>query len=116
MVLINLNNQEMELKYDMNSICELEAKSGKGLFSMLNEDNLGFNLIRLLTWAGLRHKNRGLTLDIVGIWLGEEFKNGINFDYFFEHIMKALNESGLLGKEDIDNKNNEVGEINPVAE
>jgi hypothetical protein len=120
MILINLNNQDKQLRYDMNAVCELEAKAGKGLFSLLNEENLGYNLIRLLVWAGLRHQNRGLTVDIVGIWLNDAFLNGMTFDSVFEKIMSSLKESGLLGKdEEEENKDDKqdklVGEINPVA-
>jgi hypothetical protein len=116
MVLINLNNQDMQLKYDLNAVCELEAKANKGLFALLAEDNFGFNLLRLLTWSGLRHKNRGLTLDIVGIWLGAELVKGATFDLIFEKIMQALRESGLLGKEDEEqNETDEQGETNPVT-
>ena len=59
----------MLLRYDVNSICELEEKTGKGLFKLIAEESIGFSLIRGLIWAGLKHRNRGLTLDIVGLWI-----------------------------------------------
>lgn len=111
MTLINLNNQEMELRYDLNSICEFEDKSGKGLFAMLNENNLGFNLIRLLVWAGLRHKNKMLTVEIVGLWLNDSFKNGLAFDDVFQKVMKSLQDSGLIGKLEEENINNKDDEF-----
>jgi hypothetical protein len=116
MILINLNNQDKILRYDFNAVSELEEKANMGLFAMLQEENMGYRVIRLLVWAGLRHANRGLTLDIVGIWLNDEVKKGATLEMIINKVMDALKESGLLGKEEEDTKtDNEEGEINPVA-
>ena len=99
MILINLNNQDMELKFTINSICFLEEKSGKGIIQLVDTSNFGFNTIRLLIWAGLLHKIPNLTPEIAGIWLDAEIKKDFNnFEKLSEKAMNALTESGLLGK------------------
>jgi hypothetical protein len=115
MVLIKLNNQDIEIKYTVNEICALEEKTGKGIMALLDQDNMGFNIIRLLLWAGLRHKNPALTPELTGLWIQEGLtKKELTFAIITEKCMKALEESGILGdKEEKENKN-EVGKINPV--
>jgi hypothetical protein len=100
MVILNLNNQDMELRYDFNSICAIEERSGKGIHSLMKEDVAGLNLLRLLVWAGLRWKNPNISIDIVGTWIGQEIKKGSKIDYFAEKSMKALIDSGVLGNMD----------------
>lgn len=101
---ITLNGQVMRLKFTMNSVCELEERAGKGIMSLLNQEQMGFNLIRLLIWAGLKHNSPALTAEIVGDWLEAEFQKGYDLSNFIEMAMKALQESGLLGR-DSDKKN-----------
>lgn len=113
MILINLNNQDMEIKYDVNSICLLEEKTGKGLMGLLNENNMGFNIIRLLLWAGLRHKQQHLTPEITGQWIQNYLIQKKSLANLMEKITEALKESGVLGDEE--NKDSNIaGEINPV--
>lgn len=117
MTFINLNNQDLELKYDVNSICALEEKTGKGLFALIDAQNIGFSTVRNLIWAGLRSKNPALTVEIVGNWIYEDIKKGMTFDKYFENVMKALEESGLTNskdKDDINLKESTVGENIPT--
>lgn len=116
MVLINLNNQDMEIKYTVNEICTLEEKTGKGLMALIAQDNMGFNIIRLLLWAGLKHKQQHLIPETVGNWLQIYLNNKNSLVEVMDKITKALKESGVLGdSEDNENNNsNIVGEINPT--
>lgn len=111
MVLINLNNRDMELKYDFNAMCAIEEKTGKGIQTLINENVAIFSLCRLLIWAGLRHLNPSLGIDIVGSWIHEEFKKGVGIEDFAVLYSKALMESGLFERQ---NENEPVGEIVPV--
>ena len=110
MVFVRLNNQDMELKFNVNEVCALEEKSGKGIMALLSEQNIGFNVIRLLIWAGLRHKQQNLIIETVGNWLQSAIENGETLNNLTEQATKALTESGILGKVE----NSEVGEMNPA--
>ena len=98
MILVELNNQEMELKYDYNSICAMEEKMGKGINAIMQEDSAGLNMIRVLLWAGLRHAYPTLKIDTVGTWIFEEIKKGSNkLEIISKKCMEALVQSGILG-------------------
>ena len=102
---ITLDGQTLELKYTMNSICELEERAGKGIMKLLSLDQIGYNLIRLLIWTGLKHNNPTLTIENTGDLLESEFKKGTDFSYLIEMAVKALDESGLLSnKKDLEKK------------
>lgn len=98
MILIQLNNQEFELRYDFNAICAMEEKMGKGIHAIMQEDSAGLNVIRMLVWAGLRHSVPGIKIDIVGTWIFEEIKNNKNLEEISQKCIEALMQSGILGK------------------
>ena len=109
---IILNNQEFKLKYDVNAICYIEEKAGKGITSLLEYNNIGFNLIRLLVTGGIKHQVPNIHPEMVGNFLQELINKGETFDTLFEKCCIALKESGILGKNDKDNTI--VGEIVPA--
>jgi len=112
MTLVNLNNQDMELRYDYNSVCDIEDKTGKGIQSLIHEDAGFFSLCRVLLWAGLRHKIGTLQISIVGNWLYDEIKKGKEVSEYMEKCMKELVASGVLGEPLKDGE--DMGEIIPV--
>ena len=100
---LNLGRKERRIKFSFNSICAMEEISKQSIMTLLNEQ-AGFNSIRLLVWAGLRHENRGLTLDMVGLWIEEYLDEGNDFGEFFESVVNALVESGVLGNKEAENE------------
>lgn len=48
---------------DLNAFCELEKRLGKSLFKAIKWDDMGFNDMRLLLWAGLLSDDPDLTFD-----------------------------------------------------
>ena len=73
MIYIKLGGKERPLRYDINSVTRIEELfGGKSLITMLsNPAYFGFSLIRALLWGGLRHREKGLTLDRTGILMHE---------------------------------------------
>ena len=73
MIYIKLDGKDRLLRYDINSVTRIEELfGGKSLITMLsNPAYFGFSLIRALLWGGLRHREKGLTLDRTGILMQE---------------------------------------------
>jgi O-phosphoseryl-tRNA(Cys) synthetase len=95
---VELNGKEYLLKFDYNSQCDLEEIFGKGIAAILNEEQIGFRLVRAFYWAGLKWKEKGITLDRVGNMLGKEIQeNDKNIMELMEPVMDALKKSKLLG-------------------
>jgi hypothetical protein len=93
-----LDKKEYELKYDFNAVCSIEDEAGKGIHALMNEDSGFFSLTRILIWAGIKHVNSNITLEIVGNWIFEELKNGKTTNEFTEIAVNALVKSGVMGK------------------
>ncbi|MFD0825856.1 hypothetical protein ACT8ZR_09275 [Neobacillus sp. M.A.Huq-85] len=95
---VEINGKEYLLKYDFNASCDIEEVYGKGVYSVLNEEQVGFKLARTFYWAGLKWKYPGLTLQVVGNMLGKEIQeNGKNIAELMTPVMDALKKSKLLG-------------------
>lgn len=99
-VSVELGGVERKLRYDFNAIVELEEYFGKGIGAILNEEQVGFRVMRAMYWAGLKTYNRKLTIEQVGKWLQEEVESGKGLDELFEPVTEALKASGLLGEMD----------------
>ena len=59
-------DDERRLKYGHNALCEFENELGKPIGSLFSEEQVGFNTIRVLLWAGLIWETPGLTVDEAG--------------------------------------------------
>lgn len=95
---VELAGKEYLLKYDFNASCDIEDVYGKGVYAVLNEEQVGFKLARTFYWAGLKWKYPGLTLQVVGSMLGKEIQdNGKNIAELMGPVMNALKKSKLLG-------------------
>jgi hypothetical protein len=115
-VKVEIGGEEKLLKYDFNATCDLEEMFNKGIAGILNEEQVGFRLVRGFYWAGLKWKDKGLTLDRVGAMLNKEIQeNGKDLMQLMEPAFKALQLSGLIGSAKNENDENEdtTGEENP---
>lgn len=95
-VRVELDGKEKQLKYDFNAMADFEAVMGFSLFQAMQ--NMGIGTIRALYWAGLKHKDKGLTLDRTGKMLTKEFSNGQELDDLIKPVIEALEESGIIPK------------------
>jgi hypothetical protein len=109
---VELDGKPRLLRFDFNSICEIEERFGKGIARIFSEEQVGFNVIRLFYWAGLKWKDRGLTVDRVGQMLHTDVAAGRSLDELLKPIMQALKLSKVLGntKEDEDDEGNGTSE------
>lgn len=97
---IELDGKTRLLRFDFNTVSELEERLGKGIIGVLTKEQVGFNMTRALYWAGLKWKDRGLTIERTGQMLQKEVEKGKSLIDLMEPIVNALVKSGLLGKVD----------------
>ena len=101
-----VNGKTKRLKYDFNAIADVEEKSGMGMAKLFSEDMVGFNTIRLLVWAGLRHEERGITTERAGMIIRDMQEEGYTLDVIMELIMDALMKSGVIPKDAVEKDEN----------
>jgi hypothetical protein len=104
---VELGGENKLLKYDFNAVADIEEYFGKGIGAIMTEENLGFRAIRALYWAGLKWKDRGLTMERVGHLIGKELQEGRSFQELILPIGKALQASKLIGKKQADDEDTE---------
>lgn len=116
---VELNGKEYLIKFDYNAVCDLEEIFNKGIAGILKEEQVGFRLVKVFYWAGLKWKIPGLTMDRVGNMLGKEIQeNGKNVAELMAPVMKALQQSKLLGtkKADSDDLGDDLDDDNKEDE
>lgn len=87
------------LKYDVNALADFEMKTGMG-FGQLFETKAVFATTRAMIWAGLKHEDRGLTLEHVGdlIFTWMKLNRATNtIDIVLQAGFRAAQEQGALG-------------------
>jgi hypothetical protein len=110
---VELGGKTKLLRFDLNSVSDLEAFYDKGITAILNEEQFGFNALRIFYTFGLRWKEPGITPQRMGVLLDEAIQEGESLDSLFKPIMKALNNSKLLGEEIPISEDDEEEEISP---
>lgn len=91
-------DKERKLRFDFNSIADVEERLGAGIAKVFNEDNIGFNTIRALYWAGLKWQDKGLTMDRTGRILNKAINEGTTFKQLMNDMQEALEISGIISK------------------
>ena len=94
---IEIDGKTKRLKYDFNSIADIEEKSGAGIARLFSEDMVGLHTIRLLLWGGLRHEDRGLTIQRAGLMVDQLMAEGYTLEKLMEDIVEAVTKSGIFG-------------------
>jgi len=95
-VKVEMNDEEYLLKYDFNSVADIEEYFRKGIGQILSEEMIGFNTIRVFYWVGLRWKLKGLTIQKTGQILGEYLSNGGSLDYLVQKMQEALEKAKII--------------------
>ena len=103
-VFIEIGGKERKLRYDINAAADMEElMGGKSLLYVLsNPIAAGFSAIRILLWGGLKHAEKGLTLQRVGLMMQEYLENGGSIEKLAEKLGDAGRKSKILGEERAD--------------
>lgn len=98
-VFIKLGGKERRLRYDINAAVEMEELlGGKSLLYILtNPAAAGISAIRILLWGGLKHEERGLTPQRVGLMMQEYMESGGRLEELIARISEAIQKSKMLG-------------------
>ena len=103
-VFITIGGKERKLRYDINAAADMEElMGGKSLlYVMSNPMAAGFSAIRVLLWGGLKHAEKGLTLQRVGLMMQDYMESGGSIETLAEKIGEAIRKSKILGEEKAD--------------
>jgi hypothetical protein len=100
-VTIELGGRARRIRFDMNALAELEGVLGRSVAEILSGDGhaLGFAAIRALVWAGLRHEDRGLTLDRAGMLIQSALDGGMSLADILGKTSEAIAACGVFSGE-----------------
>jgi len=92
-----LYGKTKRLRYDVNAIADIEDTAGVGVFSLVSDQKrIGYSSLRVLFWGGLKHEDRGITLDRAGLILKQLLDEGKTFDDLYLLALKGLKLSGVF--------------------
>lgn len=100
-VYITIGGKERKLRYDINAAADMEElMGGKSLLYVLgNPMAAGFSAIRVLLWGGLKHAEKGLTLQRAGMMMQEYMEAGGRLETLAVKISDAVRQSKIMGEE-----------------
>lgn len=87
-----VEDKSYTLKYDYNSICDIEEMGGHPIQEIMNENNIGQFTVRLLLWGGLKWKLNGITKQQVGFIINKLLEAS-KYDEVINKAMVLLVES-----------------------
>ena len=98
-VTIDLGGRSRRLRFDMNALADLEGVLGRSVAEVLSGDGnaLGFAAMRALMWAGLKHEDRGLTLERAGLLMQGAIESGMSLADLLAKISEAVTSCGVFG-------------------
>ena len=106
---IEIDNKTRNLRYDMNAISDLEDRIKTSIFSLLGSERIGFGSTRQLLWAGLRHEDKGLTLEKAGDILQRYIEAGNRLADISSLIVRALELAGVLAAAGVEDEPDSEG-------
>jgi hypothetical protein len=101
-------------RLDFNAVADLEGMMGKGINALVNEENVGFNTIRAFYWAGLKFKDKGLTLNKAGNLVQELLYEGKEFKELMAPVTEALIAAGIVKRKETDTDNQDEDDEEPA--
>lgn len=94
---VTIGGKDRKLKFDAMAIYQIEEKFGMGIGAILSEVQVGFRVLVLFYWAGLKHEEPGLTIERVAKMLTKKITDEEeDVESLFTPVMQALEKSKLL--------------------
>lgn len=97
------NGRQRRFRFDVNALADFEQETGMG-FAQLMKQKAVFGAARAMLWAGLKHEDRGLTVEGVGDLLTEYLADdqvpvgAHSIDAILMVAIAAAVEQGALGR------------------
>lgn len=102
-----MDGEEKTFRLDFNAIADLEALLGKGIASLISDENVGFNIIRGFYWAGLKFKDKGMTVQRAGNFVQSELNKGRSIEDLMIPVTEAMIASGIVDRAEVGEENDE---------
>lgn len=99
-VRVELDNKERELKFTFGAMAAFEKQMEQTWKQAVS--NFSDTAMLNFYWAGLSHKDKGLTLQRTASILDKAYENGHTEESLYEHILEALVQSGRAKQEMLD--------------
>lgn len=90
---ITLNGREYSLHFSVNSLCCLEEKMEKGLYTLMKTN---LSCLRGLLWCGLMEEEKGITLEDAGSLLESHLRAGGSLMAVSHALSRALEDAGFF--------------------
>lgn len=91
-----VNGEMKQMRFDYNAVADLEEYFNAGIMEIMNEKRVGFSMLRAFFWAGLRWRDRGLTIQRAGNLVEQMIKDGKTLPDLMKIVTEALDRSGLF--------------------
>lgn len=114
-IFINIGGKKRVLRYDINAAVDIEKILGESLLAVIgNPAKIGFRVILVLLWGGLKHAEKGLTEQRVGLWMQEYLETGGSLEELVIAIGEAMQKSKLTGNQsEVEETGDEGNGISP---
>lgn len=97
------DGRNRRLRFDVNALADFEQETGMGFAQLMKQKAL-FGAARAMLWAGLKHEDRGLTVERVGELLSDYLRDenveqgAHSIDTILTVAIAAAVEQGALGR------------------
>mgnify|MGYP000862248853 CR=1 FL=1 len=94
--------KQRNLKYDINAIADIEREMKVGINEIMSNERMGFDVLRVMLWAGLKHEDQSLSPYKVGNHIQKfivDNKSNLMevLSKFQDSVLEALKASELFG-------------------
>lgn len=95
---INIGGKNRKMRFNINAIAELEAKTPQRNVFKLVSDGFSINTIVTATWIGLKYEDKNLDLKLVRNWVNAYIQKE-GFIKLTALVTGAIGLSGLINKD-----------------
>jgi len=96
-----VKDKARRLRYDFNALADIEELAGIGAEELFSQKRAGFHLIRLLVWGGLKHEDKGLTVQRAGMIVKDMIEEGYTMEDVGSLVREALLKSGFVDPDEV---------------
>lgn len=97
-IFVTIGGKNRVLRYDINAAIDMEKTLGESLLNVIgNPTKIGFRVILVLLWGGLKHAEKGLTEQRVGLWMQDYLESGGSLEELVAKMGEAMQKARLTG-------------------
>ena len=95
---IEIDGKLRRITFSYNAVADAEKEADMGFASMMSEDRIGFHVLRILLWAGMKAHDPGLTVQRTGMLIDSYLGNDGTLDDLMKVVFEAVQESKMFAK------------------